>query len=83
MVLEKTHSLILINDSDNTYQHVIRCLIIHCDHSKEQAEQCAVITHNVGKCEIKSGNFIDMFEMQNELSDKGLLVEIENLSLEF
>ena len=83
MVLEKTHSLILINDSDNTYQHVIRCLILYCDHTKELAEQCAVITHNVGKCEIKSGNFIDMYEMQNELSDKGLLVEIENLSLEF
>ena len=77
MVLEKTHRLILKNDDENSYLFVIAALIRFCRHDKEQAEQCAVITHNNGKCDISSGNFVDMIELQNELVDIGLEVEIE------
>lgn len=77
MVLEKTHRLILKNDDENTYLFVIAALMRFCDHGKEQAEQCAIITNNNGKCDIKSGNFVEMMELQNELVDIGLEVELE------
>lgn len=77
MVLEKTHRLILKNDDENSYLYVIAVLMKYCDHSKDQAEQCAIITHNNGKCDISSGNFMDMMELQTELSEAGLEVEIE------
>ena len=77
MVLEKTHRLILKNDDENSYLFVIAALMRFCGHEKEQAEQCAVITHNNGKCDISSGNFVDMMELQNELVDIGLEVELE------
>lgn len=77
MVLEKTHRLILKNDNENTYLFVIAALMKFCDHDKEQAEQCAIITNNNGKCDIKSGNFVEMMELQNELVDIGLEVELE------
>lgn len=77
MVLEKTHRLILKNDDENAYLFVIAALMRYCGHEKEQAEQCAVITHNNGKCDITSGNYLDMVELQYEMSEIGLLVEIE------
>jgi len=48
-----------------------------CDHASDQAEQCAVIAHNTGKCQIYSGQFIDMLETCKELQGMGLKVEIE------
>ncbi len=47
--------LILYNDDVNTFDHVINCLQIYCDHSEIQAEQCATIVHHNGKCCIKEG----------------------------
>ena len=47
--------LILYNDDVNTFDHVINCLQIYCDHSAIQAEQCATIVHHKGKCCIKEG----------------------------
>jgi len=78
MVLEKTHRLILHNDSENSYLYVMACLVKVCGHDSVQAEQCALITHNVGKCQIKSGDFLKMFEIQNELQDLSLKVELED-----
>jgi ATP-dependent Clp protease adaptor protein ClpS len=77
MVLEKTHRLILKNDDENSYLLVIAALVRFCDHGKEQAEQCAIIAHNNGKCDIMSGNYIEMLEIQSGLTDIGLDVEIE------
>lgn len=77
MVLEKTHRLILKNDDENSYLFVIAALMRFCGHDKEQAEQCAVITHNNGKCDITSGNFLDMMELQAELTGIGLEVTME------
>ena len=54
------------------------CLVKVCGHDSVQAEQCALITHNVGKCQIKSGDFLKMFEIQNELQDLSLKVELED-----
>ncbi len=62
MVLEKTHRLVLHNDNENSYLYVMACLVKVCGHDSVIAEQCALITHNVGKCHIKSGDFLNMFE---------------------
>ena len=75
--MEKTHKLTLYNDEHNNYLYVMSCLVKYCDHAREQAEQCAVITHNVGKCDIKHGSFLDMFELKSELDQLDLKVELE------
>jgi ATP-dependent Clp protease adaptor protein ClpS len=77
MVLEKTHRLILKNDDENSYLFVIAALMRYCGHEKEQAEQCAVIAHNNGKCDITSGNLLDMMELQSEMIEIGLEIELE------
>jgi ATP-dependent Clp protease adaptor protein ClpS len=78
MVLEKTHRLILHNDSENSYLYVMACLVKVCGHDSTQAEQCALVTHNNGKCQIKSGDFLKMFELQNDLQELSLKVELED-----
>jgi ATP-dependent Clp protease adaptor protein ClpS len=78
MVLEKTHKLILHNDSENSYLYVMACLVKVCGHDSTQAEQCALVTHNNGKCQIKSGDFLKMFELQNDLQELSLKVELED-----
>ena len=78
MVLEKTHRLILHNDNENSYLYVMACLVKVCGHDSVRAEQCALITHNNGKCQIKSGDFLNMFEMKAELQELSLKVELED-----
>lgn len=53
----KTHKLVLYNDSVNDYGYIMACLIRFCKHEPIQAEQCAIIAHNVGQCSVKSGDF--------------------------
>ena len=78
MVLEKTHTLVLHNDEENDFLYVMTALIRFCDHERDQAEQCAIITHNVGKCAVKSGNYLDIHELRSNLDEIGLKVEIED-----
>jgi len=59
----KTHKLTMYNDDVNSYQYIMACLIRFCNHNPIQAEQCALIADNNGKCDIKTGSFIDMFEL--------------------
>jgi ATP-dependent Clp protease adaptor protein ClpS len=68
--------LILYNDEHNSYMKVKACLIRYCEHTPIQAEQCTLIAHNAGKCQIKSGDFMDMFEMKSELEQHNLKVEL-------
>ena len=56
----KEHQIVLHNDDVNTFDHVINCLIRYCDHTMEQAEQCAYIVHYKGKCTVKTGSFSDL-----------------------
>ena len=48
----KAKSLFLINDDYNSFDHVVDCLTAICDHDPIQAEQCALLTHYKGSCEI-------------------------------
>ena len=51
------HEIVLHNDDVNTFDHVIDSLVDVCDHSFEQAEQCATLVHYKGKCTVKSGEY--------------------------
>lgn len=73
-VEEKT--LFLINDDYNTFDHVIDCLVAICDHDEIQAEQCAVLVHYKGSCEIAIGKEANLTPLKEDLSLYGLNVEI-------
>ena len=49
--------LVVFNDDVNTFDHVTRTLIKVCKHTQEQAEQCTLIIHYKGKCQVKNGTF--------------------------
>ena len=68
--------LYLIDDSFNTFDHVIDCLVAICDHSPLQAEQCALLTHYNGRCDILSGEISELKPFQEDLELYGLNVQI-------
>ena len=70
------NEIILYNDDVNTFDHVIDCLVAICDHDPIQAEQCAVLVHYKGSCEIAIGKTEDLIPLQEDLSLYGLDVEI-------
>jgi len=75
--MSRGSSLILYNDSKNTFDHVISCLIDICNHDVIQAEQCAYIANYKGKCDIKKGEYKYLKELKDALIGKGLIVSIE------
>ena len=58
--VEREHEIILYNDDINTFDHVINSLVAYCEHTFEQAEQCAYIVHYSGKCAVKSGSYEEL-----------------------
>jgi len=77
MDIADTHKLIVHNDSVNDFPYVMACLIRLCNHDPIQAEQCAIITHNTGKCHIKNGSWYDMQTISEDLVSLGLKVTVE------
>lgn len=69
--------LVLYNDDVNSFDHVILFLTLICDHTPVQAEQCAMIAHNNGKCIIKKGNYLKLEKMKYRLEEVNLTVEIQ------
>ena len=72
--------LILFNDDVNSFDYVIDTLVEVCDHEFQQAEQCAFIAHYKGRCQVKSGSFIELKPKYDELSRRGLTVSIDSIS---
>ena len=70
-------TLILHNDDNNSFDHVIDCLVMICDHNAQQAEQCAMIVHNKGKCDVRSGEREAMLEMRRALVERKLNATVE------
>jgi ATP-dependent Clp protease adaptor protein ClpS len=68
--------IVLFNDEVNSFDWVISCLMDICEHSSEQAEQCAVLTHYKGKCSVKSGSYSELEPQCTSLLERGLSVEI-------
>jgi ATP-dependent Clp protease adaptor protein ClpS len=74
--LTSLRSLILFNDDVNTFDWVIESLVDTCGHSWEQAEQCSLIVHYKGKCDVKSGTYEELEPICTELLRRGLSAEI-------
>jgi ATP-dependent Clp protease adaptor protein ClpS len=74
--IEKQHQIIVYNDNINTFEHVIMCLMIMCSHEIEQAEQCAMIIHYKGKCDVKSGTMDELIPIAEALDRAGLHLQI-------
>jgi ATP-dependent Clp protease adaptor protein ClpS len=72
-------SLILYNDDVNTFDHVIKSLVEVCGHDPVQAEQCALIVHFKGSCEVKIGITEVLNAMSRSLNSKGLNSKVESL----
>ena len=72
----KNKSLFLINDDFNSFDYVVDCLTAICDHETIQAEQCALLTHYKGSCEIAIGENADLELLREDLALYGLNVEI-------
>ena len=72
-----SYSLVLYNDDVNTFDHVINCLVRICEHDLIQAEQCAWLVHNKGKCQVKSGKLSDLRKRLQALTQNGLSAQIE------
>ena len=70
------NEIVLYNDDVNTFNHVIDTLIRVCDHSSEQAEQCAILVHYKGKCTVKTGSFDELKPQCTQLLEAGLSAEI-------
>ncbi len=75
--LIKPSNLVMLNDNENSFDSVIVALIDVCDHTREQAEQCSVITHYKGKCLVKRGTYGELKAMQDALGDRGIGASIE------
>lgn len=73
---ENAYRIILHNDDVNTFDWVIECLVKICQHTPIQAEQCAMIVHYAGKCDVKSGDKNTLIPMCSALLDSGLSAEI-------
>ena len=70
-------NLIVWNDEVNTFEWVIETLMEVCEHSYEQAEQCAYIIHFHGKYAVKKGSFDDLKPQCEAIIDRGINATIE------
>lgn len=76
-VMQKKWTLVLFNDEVNSFDFVIDVLCTVCDHTEEQAEQCAWITHYKGKSDVLSGTYDDLIVKASLMGDSGLTVEVQ------
>ena len=72
----KSHKLMLYNDDNHSFSYIMACLIRFCGHEPLQAEQCATIAHHKGVCSVKSGDFLDIFEIHNDFEKLKVKTEI-------
>ena len=73
----RVRELVLFNDDENTFDHVIEALIEVCEHDLVQAEQCTYIVHYNGKCSVKNGSYLKLKPMKEGLTDRGLSAVIK------
>ncbi|MCZ2222388.1 MAG: ATP-dependent Clp protease adaptor ClpS [Chitinophagales bacterium] len=79
-VLEKnvsSYNLIVWNDEVNTFDWVIETLVEVCNHTEEQAEQCAFLIHFKGKYAVKQGDYNILKPMCNSILDRGINATVE------
>ena len=69
--------LVLHNDDYHTFDYVIGALIEICDHDLQQAEQCTLLIHYKGKCDVKKGSFSYLRPLKKALVQKELKATID------
>src|SRR4051812_20768379 len=69
--------LIVWNDDVNTFEWVIETLMEVCNHSYEQAEQCAYIIHYKGKYAVKDGDYDSLKPMCDSITERGINATVE------
>jgi ATP-dependent Clp protease adaptor protein ClpS len=77
--VEDPFHLIVWNDEVNTFEWVIESLMEVCQHSHEQAEQCAYIIHYKGKYSVKQGNYEDLKPMCDAITERGIGATLETV----
>lgn len=77
VLVASLHNLIVWNDEVNTFDHVIESLMDICEHSPEQAEQCALFIHHKGKYGVKKGSFDLLRPKAEALIDRGIQATID------
>jgi len=83
-VLEKTEVqkqwfLVIHNDDENTFEYVIHLLIRVCNLDAIRAEQCTLISHHNGKCDVKKGSLDEMKKLKIALVESGLGATVESV----
>lgn len=74
--IDINNEIVLFNDDVNTFDHVIETLVYVCEHTWEQAEQCAILVHYKGKCTVKTGELEKLKPICSALLEAGLSAEI-------
>lgn len=74
---ENNYGLVVYNDDVNTFDYVIETLIEVCDHDGIQAEQCTLLIHHKGKCDVKHGSYKDLKPLCEEILRRGISAKIE------
>jgi ATP-dependent Clp protease adaptor protein ClpS len=76
VLVEGGYTLWLFNDDYNTFEFVIDTLMELCRHTHEQAMQCALITHNTGKCDVYRAGYEEVERIANTMLNRRLTVKI-------
>lgn len=76
-IINNEYQLIVHNDDYNSFQNVIISLMTYCNHSVEQAENCAIVVHHKGSCVVDAGDFDDILHKKSLLQNNGLTVSME------
>jgi ATP-dependent Clp protease adaptor protein ClpS len=77
---EHPYSLVVWNDEVNTFEWVIETLIEVCQHSPEQAEQCAMLIHTKGKYSVKNGNYETLKPQCDAITERQIGATLEVLA---
>ena len=77
--IDSPFHLVVWNDEVNTFEWVIETLMEICNHSYEQAEQCAYIIHFKGKYAVKHGAYDDLKPMADAITDRGIGATVETV----
>ena len=74
---EDKKCIVVYNDDVNSFDWVIQSLVEVCEHEPNQAEQCAMLVHYKGKCDVKSGGFDELMPKCLALLDRQISAKIE------
>jgi len=78
MEIPGQYKVTMYNDDVHDFPYIMACLIRYCKYDILQAEQSALIAHTNGQCNIKNGNWDDMFELTQNLISLDIKVMIES-----